>query len=343
MKRTMERGAGWRTDQKTISFRRVVWTEKCTDGVRPDEIPCGESEPTNGVQWVTTNRKISVTAWNELQDPVISEKRAHRHFWPPGVIGLAGSLLLHGLVLQTVVLGSRANKNRLPEVQEPESSINKPADALVFIDLPKTAKTTDEIYEALASVRAAIKDSPIPVTHPDSWPPRDVKTLAPSEDKDSESSVDNGDGAERARLFGIYSGQIQARIERVWRRPRTPVNDGSGSMKTTNSVEYFRCQVQIVQDSIGNVQEIRLPNCVGSVPWQRSLVIAIQQASPLPAPPSPTVFNHNIALTFVGYPYVVGGSDEGYEPESKEVMRAFVDTTSRRTLVPPDLPTGREL
>jgi hypothetical protein len=125
--------------------------------------------------------------------------------------------------------------------------------------------------------------------------------------------VDSGDGAERARLFGIYSGQIQARVERVWRRPRTPVNDGGDSTNPRNSVEYFHCNVQIVQDPIGNVQEILLPNCNGSVTWQRSLVLAIQQASPLPAPPSPAVFSHTMALNFVGFAYIAGTSDDEYE------------------------------
>jgi hypothetical protein len=217
---------------------------------------------------------------------------------------------------------------RPPETQEPGSSLKKltanPAEAFVFVDLPKPSKATDQIYDALALIRAAIKDSPIPVNHPDPSPPRDVQTLALSEDKDSESSVDNGGGAERGRLFGIYTGQIQARIERVWRRPRTPVNDDSDSTKATNSVEYFQCQVQFVQDSSGNVQEILLPNCNGSVAWQHSLVLAIQQASPLPAPPSPMVFSPAITLKFVGYAYIAGGADDEYETVSTATRQATI-------------------
>jgi hypothetical protein len=266
---------------------------------------------------MTIDRKIIVTTWSESQDPVVVETRAPQRFFPPAVIGLLGSLLLHGLAVQTVFLGSPAQRIPGPEVQESGSSLNKPAgkpaDALVFIDVPKTAKVTDEIHDALASVRAAIKDRPIPVTHPDPSPPRDVETLALSEDKDSESSVNTGDGAERARLFGIYTGQIQARVDRVWRRPRTPVREGSDPAKNADSVEYFQCQVQIVQDSIGNVQEILLPNCNGSPAWQRSLVIAIQQASPLPAPPSPRVFSHSLTLSFIGYAYRAGSADDVYE------------------------------
>ena len=277
---------------------------------------------------MTTHRKITVAEWSESHVPVVSKRKVHRQFLSPVVIGVAGSLLLHGLVLPAVVLGSRAHKIRPPEVQEPGSSLNKSApqsaDALVFIDLPKTAKTTDEIDEALAFVRTAIKESRIPITHPDPPLPRDVETLALNENKDWKSSVDNGDSAERARLYGIYTGQIQARIERVWRRPRTPVQEGSDSAKTPNSVEYFHCQVQIVQDSSGNVQEILLPNCNGSVAWQHSLVLAIQQASPLPAPPSPTVFSPAITLEFVGYAYVAGGPVDEYETASTATLQATI-------------------
>ena len=95
-------------------------------------------------------------------------------------------------------------------------------------------------------------------------------------------------------------------------------------MKTPTSVEYFHCQVQIVQDSSGNVQEILLPNCNGSVAWQHSLVLAIRQASPLPAPPSPTVFSPAIALEFVGYAYIAGGPDDEYETASTATLQATI-------------------
>jgi hypothetical protein len=125
-------------------------------------------------------------------------------------------------------------------------------------------------------------------------------------------------------LVGIYSGQIQARVERIWLRPRTSVKEESVSTKASNSIDYFRCQAQIVQDPRGNVQETLLPNCHGSIAWQRSLVIAIQQASPLPAPPSPTVFSRTLTLEFVGYPYTVGAPEDEYETPSTAPMQAAI-------------------
>jgi hypothetical protein len=278
------------------------------------------------------HRIIAVAEWEDTQNPVIHVGRAHRRFWPPAIIGLAGTLLLHSLVFQTVLMGGRAHRLPPPEVPEPGAStkISKttPAEALVFIDLHNPTALDNGIAEALASARAAIKENPIVASRVDLSPVLDAKVLA-SEDEVSDTSVDTGDGAERARLFGIYSGQIQARVDRIWSRPRTPVNDASDPATGANSIEYFRCQVQIVQDSRGNVQEILLPDCNGSAAWQRSLVLALQGASPLPAPPSPTVFSRTVSLIFVGYAYVAGGSSEGYEAQQDMLARASADSVRR--------------
>jgi hypothetical protein len=277
---------------------------------------------------VTANKEITVTAWIEPQRPIVPEKRAPKRFFPPALIGVVGTLALHMLALETAFLGSRAYKNRPPEVQEPDSADNhsaaSPAENLVFIDLPKIARIDRSVEEALASFRAAMKEKPIPVSLPDPSPPTEVEILALGEDKPSESS-NSGDGVERGRLFGIYIGQIQARVERIWRRPRTPVNDHAIPTKATNADESFQCQVQIVQDAKGYVQEVLLPHCNGSSAWQHSLVLAIQQASPLPAPPSQSVFSHSIALVFVGLAYGAGAPEDDYEIAPIKIVPSRID------------------
>jgi hypothetical protein len=148
------------------------------------------------------------------------------------------------------------------------------------------------------------------------------ETLALSEnDQASKAASDSGDDSEKARMSGIYTGQIQARIDRVWRRPRTPVNEGTVSTAAADAGDSFQCEAQIVQDARGNVQEILLPRCNGSAAWQRSLVLAIEQASPLPAPPSANVFSRSITLSFVGLAYGTGSSDDGYEIEARRLVR----------------------
>jgi hypothetical protein len=116
--------------------------------------------------------------------------------------------------------------------------------------------------------------------------------------------------AARALLFGRYTGQIDARIERAWRKPRGPVYDPADlpaqayviSNKPADATNLFRCQVRLTQDQTGNVKEIELQRCNGSNAWQQSLVQAILTASPLPAPPHPAVFSNVLTLSFESGP-----------------------------------------
>jgi hypothetical protein len=240
-------------------------------------------------------------------------------------MGIAGTLLVHMLALQSVLLGSRAPKVRPPDVQESGAALaktaTKPAETLVLIELPKV-KTNQDFLEELASAAMSQWGTSITTIRPDPLPRIEIESLAIEDEKNAAAPVDSGDGADRAQLLGIYSRQIQARVERAWRRPRSAVNDASVPSMVRSAQEYFRCQVQIVQDATGNVQEILLPNCNGSLAWQRSLVLAIQQSSPLPAPPSPTVFSHAVSLTFVGYAYVAGSSEEDYESAPPRTAQA---------------------
>jgi len=91
---------------------------------------------------VTTHRAIAVSEWSESQDPLIRQGRGPRRFWHPAVIGLAGTLLLHAVALQTAILQGRAHRVPPPEVREFGSSQSKttPAESLVFIDLPNPPK-----------------------------------------------------------------------------------------------------------------------------------------------------------------------------------------------------------
>ena len=98
-------------------------------------------------------------------------------------------------------------------------------------------------------------------------------------------------GERVAPIDGRYLGQITARIDRAWARPRTPIGAGR-----------FLCQVRIEQDPAGNVAEVALERCNGTLPWQLSLVQAIESASPLPAPPDPELFVRALHLSFHAEP-----------------------------------------
>jgi hypothetical protein len=273
-----------------------------------------------------SDKKMDVADWQDSPPPVIPKNRARRRFLPPTLIGFLATLLLHTMVIQSLPFGSRGPKARPPEAQESADALSKsksaPAERLVLITLPTPANSnqtaTQYVLSSLPDVSKMKIKSPINVDPPAL---ANLETLALSEDQASDSSVQGGDAAEQARLFGIYTGQIQARIDRVWRRPRTQINEDHSAATTADSADSFQCEAQIVQDVAGNVQEILLPRCNGSAAWQRSLVLAIQQASPLPAPPSATVFNSSISLRFVGLPYISGSSEDGYEIEATRIAR----------------------
>jgi hypothetical protein len=139
--------------------------------------------------------------------------------------------------------------------------------------------------------------TPIGVTDP--LPPL---RLSPPVGVSSSSAQPDGQSGLGAP-YGRYLGQIRARIDRAWLRPRSAIG-----------APIFQCQVQVDQDSEGRVQEVTLLECNGPTPWQLSLVHAIQAASPLPAPSDPSLFVHHVLLAFRAVAYSSGQPAELYEP-----------------------------
>jgi hypothetical protein len=274
-----------------------------------------------------SRKKMDVVDWQESALSGIPQNGARRRFLSPTLIGVAGTLLLHALLIQSLPFGSPWRKARPPEAQESAAFLAKSKadteESLVLITLsamstPKPA-ANQNLVSSLSDLSKMKIKSPVKIDPPEFL---NIETLALSEEQASKAATDTSDGAEQSRLFGIYTGQIQARIDRVWRRPRTPVNEGTASTAAADAEDSFQCEVQIVQDDRGNVQEILLPRCNGSAAWQRSLILAIRQASPLPAPPSASVFSQSITLNFLGLRFVAGAPEDDYELERRIVMGA---------------------
>jgi hypothetical protein len=226
-----------------------------------------------------------------------------------------GTLLIHLLVLQSlVVLGTHPKKIRRPINTGPGSTAiagDRMTDQpLVLLQPIAAPASTMSAFEELASRGVAPRALQIALLSPDPAPPTIDIPADAKEDLTVDTDMTSGDPAGRARLFGIYTRQIQARIDRIWQRPRTPISETDPE---TAADETFHCQVQVVQDAHGNVEEILLPNCNGSVAWQQSLVSAIREASPLPAPPDQKVFSKSITLEFVGLAYRQGDPTDNYE------------------------------
>jgi hypothetical protein len=263
--------------------------------------------------------KMDVDNWRDSPLPLVPKAKPRRRFLPPTLIGILGTGLLHSMLIQSVAFGTRGAKQKTPETQESASALSKSTDEgerLVLISLPTSANASLAARNPISSLPDLTKMKVKLKIDIDSPALLGLETLALSEDRPVSTSAGGVDGADQARLFGIYTGQIQARIDRVWRRPRSSVSEGTAA---GDGGESFQCEAQIVQDVRGNVQEILLPRCNGAAAWQLSLVRAIQQASPLPAPPSDKVFNSSITLRFVGLPYVSGSSPDEYEFEPQQV------------------------
>jgi TonB C terminal len=266
-------------------------------------------------------QKLDVVEWENSPLPTVPKTKVRRRFLPPTLIGILGTLLLHAIFIQSISFGSRRLNQQLPDTQDSANLRQKAqqdSESLVLLALSTNAKQdqnyTQNVVSSLPNLSKMKIKSQIDIDLPEF---RGLESLALSEDEAPNALADSDNSGEQTRFFGIYTGQIQARIDRVWRRPRTPVNEAN-----LDATESFQCEAQIIQDGRGNVQEILLPRCNGSSAWQRSLVLAIQQASPLPAPPSEKVFRSSISLEFVGMNYVAGAPEDDYEITGKNLLSA---------------------
>jgi TonB-like protein len=227
-------------------------------------------------------------------------------------LGALGSLVVHVGVMLPVLWSGYAGgfvqdleprPGGRPGV--PEASQQSPM-TVVFLDRPADQSEGTQELKSLVLSEWSLST---PIGHPD--PISLAPDLAPITVEDEPTGAkEAADGPDpNTQLFGRYQGQITARIERMWLRPRTPIPGGS-----------FACRVQVVQDDRGNVREVTPELCTGDAHWQQSLVRAIRSASPLPAPPDPAVFTSTLTLAFTAEPFVAGRSQDGYEPDTPETM-----------------------
>lgn len=235
----------------------------------------------------------------DLRTPLRSPRRADRA--PIALFGAALTLTLHILLISPLVFGG-GHPRQTHNEQEGGALSGVPAMTVVNLEDTVDARAERE-RESEADMAALIlpEHALIPTG---SFRP--ATGAEPRLDLDVTRSAQEGpssDDGENALLFGRYLGQVTARIERAWLRPRTPVG-----------ANYFECLVQVEQDRERAVKEITLKRCNGTTQWQLSLVRAIESASPFPAPPDPKVFSPTLTFEMTGNTFVAGGPSEGYEP-----------------------------
>jgi TonB C terminal len=236
-----------------------------------------------------------------------SVARARRPVIP--IAGAVASLALHALLLTSLLLGAAQHRTRAPEA--PGGSAQTSDDsalALVFLEdgdpKPRASPRFSDTL-VLAPVRSTtVRDLPALSIDPA------IPDTASAGERRSEPQA-QGDATAFALLYGRYLGQITARIERAWMRPRS-----------SPGTDSFACRLQVLQDERGQVLAVTLGRCDADPRWQASLVEAVRSASPLPAPPDPRVYRRTLALGFASTVFVPGGSPQGFEPEVLTVMRA---------------------
>jgi hypothetical protein len=215
---------------------------------------------------------------------------------------------LHALFITPLVLGSAARKRPvMPDMPGAGASALQSSaplvEAMTLVDLSHTSRSDEPPLEELASLGIELPRSGLTIASPELTPPLFDEEAV----EDRETTEAAGDTEGHAKMFGRYLGQISARIERAWRRPRSGID-----------ASRFTCQTKIEQDERGKVLSVELRYCNGDSIWQRSLVTAIEHASPLPAPPIPSVFARMLVLDFSASAFQQGISDAHlYAPETR--------------------------
>jgi TonB C terminal len=235
---------------------------------------------------------IYVSEWQRPEASPLPTKSARRGL-SPTVIGLISTLVFHVFLVKS--LGIALGRVHLPVLPSTENYVGE-AD-LTLLPLIAAPKAGDMALDGIPPLKLAISSNPLVLDAPV------VKVERLTLD---DQTTESGGPADPSLTLAdeIYRGQIMARVERIWRRPRTPIDGGAQS---------FQCQAQLEQDERGNVREVLLPVCDGAEAWRNSLLTAIKQASPLPAPPDARVFRSSLVLHFVGLLYSIARSDDGYQ------------------------------
>lgn len=212
-------------------------------------------------------------------------------------LAIVASAALHALFVAPAFWGSA-----MPPDHSPDKASAGDA-AMQWIVLDDSA--------AASAITPASLGAPglVAISLPDALPP--LPSAIPAADTPKDKAAQADDHSSLGVMYGRYVGQIQARIDRAWLRPRTTIG-----------APLLQCQVQIDQDDAGRVGDVTLLQCNGSTRWRLSLVQAVEASSPLPAPPNQAVFTRHVLLQFRAMAYSAGAPAGLYEPPTVQVADA---------------------
>ncbi len=190
---------------------------------------------------------MDVSEWKNTPRYVVSQPPTARALWSPPLIGVFGTLLMHAIIAQLFYGIGNAQQALQSESQRHKASDDQSKDSstvsLVLVDQPPSKDVSKRIAEELFRQISADTKRAIVVVLPD-LPVMNVGDLVLGKDEQEQSVENQEQGDEDARLFGVYTGQIHARIERIWRRPRSPISDQSTRLPWNHfSVKSRSCKI----------------------------------------------------------------------------------------------------
>jgi hypothetical protein len=253
-------------------------------------------------------------AWKARRPSGINRKTSTS--WFASAIAALAVAAFHIAIVGSVLLSESGSRARVP--RDKGLSANdiaadvEPTATLILIEDPG-AGAPENPFEQVASRGSVLQNLRLTIISPE--PTMELGLDDQNElknDATSDSTVDRQAGA---ALFGLYLGQIQARVQRAWLKPRIPIG-----------AELFECRARVLQSARGEVKEVVLQDCNGDARWQLSLVHAIEQASPFPAPPDPVIFAESLQLAFHSREFIAGSNEEGFEPAGMQTALAIAPT-----------------
>lgn len=230
-----------------------------------------------------------------INDSISAREIPHRaRRWAVPLLGGLSSLALHAVLIGPALLGLVANSDHLSRpvseaptmmlvLTEPDALHSKDANEMAY--MATLSPSLETIRPKVTSEVMAALDLPI----------------GDGEDNSKDDKAQSND-AEVSDLLQRYMSQIDVRIQRAWARPRSSVSENR-----------LACLIKVSQEDNGHVQEIEIAQCNEDLPWQMSLVRAIQSATPLPAPPDPQVFSHSLSIEFVAQPVTMADAVQDIE------------------------------
>ena len=229
--------------------------------------------------------RIVVTEYVPAETVSLDPNHKSKSIVSPAMVGVIGTILLHLLLAESlgVTLGAGERKLVQSQVASIGAHLNNEAPLVLLGPIARPA-SKEVLLDVILPMQTAAIDNLA------SLKPPVIEFERLSVDDQVEAAAGLTDPA-LAKADEIYKNQIMARIERIWRRPTSSKDSAESS---------FQCRAQLEQDEHGNVREVLLPACDASIAWRESLLAAIRQASPLPAPPDIRVYRASLVLHFVG-------------------------------------------